>query len=133
MYIEASEGSRRGAARGAASAACAPCAPCAHHTFNVSILVNHVPVSYGVQCFCDLCVLFVPPGVAFRVPTTVVATEDNKVTVSLCCETCEHSSSFLALTHDITYYLSNLLEFKPLYVRHLSSIFFFIVLITSFF
>lgn len=48
----------------------------------------------------------VSPGVAFRDITTAVLSGDNKVTtVSLCCETCVHSSSFLALTHDVTYNL----------------------------
>lgn len=77
------------------------------HTLNVSILVNHVPVFYRVQCFCELCVLLC--RVVFNSCCSFGSSlsEDNKVTVSLCCETCEHSSSFLALTHEITCNLSN--------------------------
>lgn len=51
--------------------------------------------------------------------------EDNKVTVSLCCETCEHSTSFLARTHEITYNLVIILEIEcftmPCYYEGLST------------
>lgn len=103
MYIQASRRLAGEVRRAALPPPPAHPTHCAHHTlYYCVIFVNHVPVFYRVQCFCDLCILLVPLGVPFRAKTKVVASEYNKVTVSLCCETCEHSSSFLALTHDIT-------------------------------